>query len=420
MININSISGTEDKMVKEITTIKTLDSFIKIINSLDENEYFYRGEETNFPAGIVASAYRPQKNKLSKKNIFLDYQTIRADYFREIASELSDVERNNFLGYSQHHGLPTELIDISKNPLVALFFACQNVGITSGYVYIFKDELTINLTNLINRFSNNLDKLSLNNIFLDYQCLDDIYNQLLQHYCNHPEKHGNYYCEILEFLKLNSQISNTDSILQAIKNKIDDIDLNSISLYDLNSSLLRSQEIETAVRFFITDTNNRAKFNNSSMNWNLNGDSNFNSILAHKISFWILFILQRIVQNQTERIIENYQANNNRLINVPLPLFIYKPSMNFERIKSQDGHFIYQLNQKIRYREKYIVGSKNFACYTLVKLPPHKVIRIQNKHKILKELDRLGINRKTLFQDHDNTAQYLVEKNLNKQSLESL
>ncbi len=31
----------------------------------------------------------------------------------------------------------------------------------------------------------------------------------------------------------------------------------------------------------------------------------------------------------------------------------------------------------------------------------------------MKELDNIGINRKNLFQDHDNIAKYLIEKNLN-------
>lgn len=33
------------KMNEKIITIKSLASFLKIINSLDPNEYYYRGEE---------------------------------------------------------------------------------------------------------------------------------------------------------------------------------------------------------------------------------------------------------------------------------------------------------------------------------------------------------------------------------------
>jgi hypothetical protein len=42
----------------------------------------------------------------------------------------------------QHYGMPTRLLDVSRNPLVAIFFACNNMDCTSqdGTLYIFKPE----------------------------------------------------------------------------------------------------------------------------------------------------------------------------------------------------------------------------------------------------------------------------------------
>ena len=55
----------------------------------------------------------------------------------------------------QHYGIPTRLIDVTTNPLVALYFACQGNPDKDGVVFIFEEnvEYDINDENIVATFS---------------------------------------------------------------------------------------------------------------------------------------------------------------------------------------------------------------------------------------------------------------------------
>lgn len=79
----------------------------------------------------------------------------------------------------------------------------------------------------------------------------------------------------------------------------------------------------------------------------------------------------------------------------------------------QSGRFIYQniLNSPLNRI------NKQKTINNVQKIIPNAFIRIENKREILDDLDLIGINKLTLFNDPDNMADYIYNKNKNKRAI---
>lgn len=93
--------------------------------------FFYRGQY-NAAHSLQTGIYRG--NNQRKEDFLYHEMLVRCH------DEFKDTSHLEKLVIMQHYGCPTRMLDITSNPLVALFFACKNYGDSAcdeGMVFVF-------------------------------------------------------------------------------------------------------------------------------------------------------------------------------------------------------------------------------------------------------------------------------------------
>lgn len=123
---MKEIIFNKDEMENYGIEITSVSSFIDEVNKIKDDLYgsneelFFRGQKTDF-WDVIPSIFRG--NFLSVEHTLMQVPLLKAPC--EFISINNDFE---IMTKYQHYGMCTRLLDLTTNPLVALYFACEEYG----------------------------------------------------------------------------------------------------------------------------------------------------------------------------------------------------------------------------------------------------------------------------------------------------
>jgi hypothetical protein len=130
-INVTNVAEYITHVMKFFSKRKT--------NAFYEKErVFFRGQSRDYP--LIPSIARPIQDGSIDTFIRFEEQMVKTLRLQEPLEFSNIIYPINLLAKMQHYGLPTRLLDITENALVALYFACNKDFKHSGEVYCFKVE----------------------------------------------------------------------------------------------------------------------------------------------------------------------------------------------------------------------------------------------------------------------------------------
>ena len=349
-----------------------MEQYISIVKKYDLGNQYLRGENQKYSSisSSLVRGYVPKNKRLGLEYI---YSCLLEAYYQEVGYKLDKMQEDNFLAFSQHHGLKTNLIDFTTAPLVALYFACERdkYDVDSGFVYVLNKDDTVNASEFLCKYS--IKEHFCYNIFRrlydnDMKFVDE-FRLLLEKVTSLLSRNNSY--ALLEYIikqiRNYPQLKDSNSYLK----ERDKIDMESIG---------KAFKIPNLIKKYIS-------------NFNILGSIEIMEFTAILVIFF--------------RDIKNYGAIKElpKDISFPkMPYFMYKTPLKFDRINNQSGVFLYQGFMD------YQTHPDELGGLMVQKIIPNMVIQIYNQEEIMKELDMVGINKRYIYGDFDNTAKYINTK----------
>ncbi len=169
-----------DKSLVELVFVSSINKFYSEISAMGNPncDLYFRGH-SNANYTIVPSIMRKKEWKINERRMYNDLLINCPQDFEGSKTHLQ------YLVQMQHYGLPTRLIDITRNPLVALYFSCQKLSPQNGEVIVFGVDRsavkypqsdTVSILSCLPLFNNDI-QMEIHDLAIDYSIDKSVFNK---------------------------------------------------------------------------------------------------------------------------------------------------------------------------------------------------------------------------------------------------
>lgn len=390
-----------------ITKVTSITGYIQAIQKFSGNNIFYRGhsnKEYELKPGIYRGDIIKNEDKLYRETI------------AKVPYDFRDKNTIESLALMQHYGIPTRILDLTTNALVALYFACVGNEDKDGEVIV-------------------LDVPEENICYFDSDRVS-----ILANLAKSDEKF-HYSTLILPKYKENLGVLERKKIPQKEDNNDKNKTKNLLDIYTYINNYKNNKEIREYIGEEVL--NNLGKtIDNKLTEWfdkykqaktNIDKpfyETHFKNAIIEKMLSIIKndYISKRIDYLNKEyfgKLLHNIREDKSYFQSIIDPddinnIFAVQPKLDNPRIVRQHGAFLIFGIKPYKYSDKEIkpmpeIDPKWVMSDGKDEKNKRIIIKSNEKKKILKELEIFGINKSFLFPEIDKVAEDIKEKyNTNK------
>lgn len=400
--------------------IKNIEDFVKKINSIrtdDNKTIFYRGHsDENYK--LEPSVYRG--------NYIENEHKIYRDIISKVPNEFEDKKTIEALALMQHYGVPTRILDLTTNALVALYFACLDND-KNGEVLVFgipkesvcysdSDRVTV-LANLAKCEKDFYYKKELLPVYEEYlSIIDDIIEE------KEKQLHG------LPNVALDNFFDYLKQKEEYIVESLFSNENNEIKLNFSNSEEVKS-EIRKERKNSINSIINNVVFDYKESKLDESSKEKLEDDILRRIKGIVIVTINKVsIPNLNERyfgkLLHNIREDKSYFQSIINPndvgsVFAVLPKLDNPRIIRQQGAFLIfgvkespmfsipvtpqKIKEMAEVDESWILQGKK-------ELSDRIIIDKDSKETIKQELEKLGVSNWTLFPEIDKVADDIRKK----------